>query len=425
LNFQSRRWIEIGEGGKLLFEEALAARYGLKPGSRVLVEEREGELRIFQPVSHLAKVYIEPTNACNLQCRTCVRNSWDEPIGQMSRATFGRIVEGLRNLSPAPLVFFGGFGEPLSHPDIVEMVAQMKSLGAPVELITNGTLLTREKSYQLVEAGLDMLWVSLDGATPESYADVRLGAALPEVLSNLTHFRRVRWGDYPPTFFFDYHLKPRIGVVFVAMKRNFADLPALLRIGNQFGASRFLVTNVLPYTPEMCDEILYGRALTDGLYRPTPWGVRVELPRVDWSEVTEGPLLDTLRRGHSMVLAGAALDEENDRCPFIERGATAIGWDGSVSPCLPLLHNQITYLNEWERRLKRYVVGNVNERNLLDLWNQPEYVAFRERVQKFDFAYCIFCGGCHLLETNEEDCFGNTFPVCGGCLWAQGVIRCP
>ncbi len=26
---------------------------------------------------------------------------------------------------------------------------------------------------------------------------------------------------------------------------------------------------------------------------------------------------------------------------------------------------------------------------------------------------------------NEEDCFGNTFPTCGGCLWAQGVIRCP
>jgi hypothetical protein len=30
-----------------------------------------------------------------------------------------------------------------------------------------------------------------------------------------------------------------------------------------------------------------------------------------------------------------------------------------------------------------------------------------------------------LLESNEEDCYGNTFPVCGGCLWAQGVIQCP
>jgi len=37
-----------------------------------------------------------------------------------------------------------------------------------------------------------MLWVSLDGATPDSYADVRLGAALPEVLANLKSFRNIR-----------------------------------------------------------------------------------------------------------------------------------------------------------------------------------------------------------------------------------------
>jgi hypothetical protein len=28
-------------------------------------------------------------------------------------------------------------------------------------------------------------------------------------------------------------------------------------------------------------------------------------------------------------------------------------------------------------------------------------------------------------ERYEEDCYGNTFPACGGCLWAQGVIQCP
>ena len=36
---------------------------------------------------------------------------------------------------------------------------------------------------ELVDAGLDVLWVSMDGATPESYEDVRLGAELPHVLA--------------------------------------------------------------------------------------------------------------------------------------------------------------------------------------------------------------------------------------------------
>ena len=403
----------------------MVSRYGFKAGTEVYVDEKHNALHLRYPVTHLAKVYIEPTNACNLECRTCVRNVWDEPIGQMNGKTFGRIVKGLKAFSPKPTVFFGGFGEPLSHPDIVDMVARVKAIGAPVELITNGTLLTPEMSGRLIEAGLDVLWVSLDGATPESYADVRLGAALPEVLANLTNLRRARWGDYPPPFGFDYHLKPQVGIVFVAMKRNIADLPAVISLGNRLGASRFLVTNVLPYTPEMCDEILYSRALTDTIYQSTRWGARMKLPKMDVNETTREALFRVMRGGHSVIFAGASFDESNDRCPFIQDGSMAIGWEGNLSPCLPLLHNHVSYLNGWERSLKRHVVGNVRKRDLKDLWNAPEYIAFRDRVQKFDFSYCIFCGGCDLLGSNEEDCFGNAFPVCGGCLWAQGIIQCP
>jgi len=415
----------VDKEGRLVLPPEVISRFGLKPGTRVLVDEGGNDLRLRKPVTHLSKVYIEPTNRCNLECRTCLRNVWDEPSGEMSSATFARIIEGLHCFSPPPTVFFGGFGEPLSHPGIVEMVARVKALGITVELITNGTLLTQDLSLQLIEAGLDMLWVSLDGASPESYADVRLGAALPEVLSNLANLRRIRWGDYAPPFGFDQHLNPQIGVVFVAMKRNIADLPAVIRLGNEIGASRFLVTNVLPYTPEMCEEILYSRALTDAIYLPTHWGARMKLPKMDMNETTRESLFKVMRGGHSMVFAGASFGESNDRCPFIESGSVAIGWEGNLSPCLPLLHNHVTYLNGWERSLRRYAVGNIIERDLNVLWNAPEYATFRERVQKFDFSYCIFCGGCNLIESNDEDCFGNTFPVCGGCLWAQGVIQCP
>jgi hypothetical protein len=67
----------------------------------------------------------------------------------------------------------------------------------------------------------------------------------------------------------------------------------------------------------------------------------------------------------------------------------------------------------------------VTENSLADLWNTPEHIAFRERLQTFDFPPCVLCGGCELAEKNEEDCEGNVFPTCGGCLWSQGVIQCP
>jgi len=401
----------VGSDGQIILPPEVAGRYGLRPGTELWVGEMADGLKLSLPASYLAKVYVEPTNRCNLECRTCMRNEWSEPLGQMEESTFSRILESLRFFSPLPTVFLGGFGEPLAHPRIIEMVTELKRLGAPVELITNGTLLSCQMSKSLIEAGLDRLWVSLDGATPESYADVRLGAALPEVIVHLTEFRDLRHA---------YPSMPQIGVVFVAMKRNIPDLPAVLSLGNQLGAQRFLVTHVLPYTAEMRDEILFSRALMDFVY-----GATLELPKLDMNEETREPLYWALRSGKNVIFAGGRPGGNSDSCPFIESGSTAISWEGNVSPCLALLHSHANYLDGRERFSRKYVVGNLKDCDLGTLWNKVEYVALRERVKIFDFAPCSICGGCDLAEKNEEDCFGNSFPTCGGCLWAQGVIRCP
>lgn len=413
----------IGKNGELIFPEEFHLRYGLKPGTPIHIDETGKGLRLRIPITHLSKVYIEPTNRCNLECRTCIRNVWEEPLGQMTRKTFSRIMEGLKDFSPPPTVFFGALGEPLAHPDILEMVAQAKSLNTLVELITNGTLLTRKMSKQLIEAGLDRLWVSLDGATPESYRDIRLGAMLPEVLANIKTFRDLRSSNFSPFLLSGFHMKPEIGIVFVAMKRNIHELPSLLSLAMRLGATRVLVSNVLPYTEEMSKEILYSRSLTDVLYQSSVF--QLDLPKIDVDEDTKRPLYLSLHAGHSLSLVRGNFWEGNDYCPFIENGATAISWDGNLSPCLPLLHTHTNYFDKIQRYVKHYIIGNVNESSLQGLWNQPEYLSFRQRVQLFDFAPCTYCSSCSLFWENEEDCLGNTFPTCGGCLWAQGVIQCP
>ena len=412
--------------GRLILPPEVAFRFGLTPGAQVRIDQATNTLRLRRPVAHLAKVYVEPTDRCNLECRTCIRHAWQEPLGEMTNVTFARIIKGLRAFSPRPTVFFGGFGEPLAHPNIVEMVTQAKAIGARVELITNGTLLDETLSRRLIQAGLDVLWVSLDGATPASYADVRLGALLPQVQANMARFRDLR-----PTSVGSLaedaviYSGPEIGIAFVAMKRNVADLPAVLRMGRQLGATRFSVTHVLPYTEEMCAEALYPRILTDTTDSPSRWLPRLNLPRLDATELTRDPLYRVSRGSWKASLAGNDLVTVSNRCPFVESGVTAIHWQGHVSPCLPLLHDHVSFLDRRERFSRRYVIGNVAERTLADMWNAPEYVAFRERVQRFDFSPCVHCGGCELAEANEQDCLGNTFPTCGGCLWAQGVIQCP
>ena len=404
--------IEIDNQGRGILPSEVVSRYGLKPGTKIFLENGGNGVGLRISRDEVAKIYIEPTNRCNLECRTCMRNIWDEPLGQMEGSTFSRILEGVRDLFPAPKIFFGGIGEPLAHPHIAEMVGQAKKIGSSVELITNGTLLTLEMSNRLLEAGLDMLWVSLDGATPESYADVRLGSALPNVLANISAYRKARLTEYTQRAY--------LGIVFVAMKRNIADLPALLKLGREMGARRFLVSNVLPYTAEMREEILYERSGMDFCLGPF-----LELPIIDVNETTCRPLYEAFDSGKSVVFSGNRNDEQKGRCPFIESRSTAVSWEGNLSPCLPLLHSHNSFLDRRERFSRRHIVGSVNEKALQDLWRDPQYAAFRERVRAFDFSPCAICGGCEMGEGNEEDCFGNEFPTCGGCLWAQGVVQCP
>jgi MoaA/NifB/PqqE/SkfB family radical SAM enzyme len=158
---------------------------------------------------------------------------------------------------------------------------------------------------------------------------------------------------------------------------------------------------------------------------PSQWLPRLNLPKIDINERTQAAFLNALRSGWNVTFAGNNLGGANDVCHFIESGSISIGWDGSVSPCIPLLHSHFTFLHRRKRLIRRHVIGNLAERNLIDLWNDPGYVAYRERVQSFAFAPCTFCGGCDMVDSNEEDCLGNVFPACGGCLWAQGLIQCP
>jgi MoaA/NifB/PqqE/SkfB family radical SAM enzyme len=410
----------VDEDGRIIFPPEIAARFGIKPGVEIHLDEGSNEIRLLRPTTQLVKIYIEPTNLCNLDCRTCMRNVWGESSGTMSDETFERIFEELKGMSPLPTVFFGGYGEPLIHPKIVAWVQRIKALGARVELITNGILLTEERSLQFIRAGLDVLWVSLDGSSPESYADVRLGSSLPQVIENLKTLSTIRYKATDID-----NSKPNLGIAFVAMKSNIADLPEVLRLGISLGAKQFSISNVLAHTPDLHEQVLYKRTIFNNATRLSTSYPHVNLPRMDWNDLTKDVLAEIYGRKYQLDLAGYETNRAVDGCPFIEQGSTAIRWDGSVCPCLPLLHTNQTYFENRLRHSQAYTIGNVLERNLLDIWNDEEYSNLRERVQRFDFSPCTFCNGCGLSENNQEDCLGNTKLACGGCLWAQGVIRCP
>ena len=89
-------WAEVDSEGRLVLPREVVQGFGLKPGVKMRLDEGENHFRLHRPLTQLTKVYVEPTVSCNLDCITCFRNEWDQPLGRMQDATFASVLEGLQ-----------------------------------------------------------------------------------------------------------------------------------------------------------------------------------------------------------------------------------------------------------------------------------------------------------------------------------------
>jgi tungsten cofactor oxidoreducase radical SAM maturase len=392
--------VTMTNGRGLVLPEDFLQRRHLPGELDCWLDERDGELILHPCLPDLRKLYIEPTTACNLKCRICIRNTWDDPIAHMSMQTYQLIVDSLVDLPDLKRVVFTSFGEPFTHPRLLDMIEAVRKRDLAVTVGTNGLLLDTKIAAELVKLGVERVMVSIDGGKPDTYAAVR-GAMLSQVVEHIRGLneakRQLR------------SLYPAVGIEFVALRSNVAELDDLAKMAAELNISRMLVSNVLPYTEELREEVLYS-------YEPVPpfkasgWALKLdawvswatqEMPRMHW---------------------GA-----ERRCRFVQDHATVVGWDGSVSPCYALSHNYSYYtVDGRKKQVNRYILGNVNDQSLADIWTSEEYVRFRSEVKAYRFPSCPDCDlreSCDLRERNLG-CWGWN-PSCADCLWAQGIIRCP
>ena len=116
----------------------------------------------------LKKAYIEITNRCNLRCAFCPGTS--RAPRTMSPAEFDLVLEKLQG--SVSYVYLHVMGEPLSHPQLAELLALAAAREMKVCITTNGTLLARQTETLLAAPTLHKVSVSLhsfegNGGAPE------------------------------------------------------------------------------------------------------------------------------------------------------------------------------------------------------------------------------------------------------------------
>ncbi len=132
-----------------------------------------------------AVVRIETTNACNAKCIICPHKNLSRTKKRMDEELFVRAVDECA-ANQCKEVHLHNFGEPLIDKSLAERVRYAKSKGiAKVKIFSNGSLLTRERGRGLIEAGLDEVKISFDGATREEFERIRHPLKFDEVVGNI------------------------------------------------------------------------------------------------------------------------------------------------------------------------------------------------------------------------------------------------
>ncbi|MEW6443449.1 MAG: radical SAM protein [bacterium] len=278
---------------------------------------------------------IEITNRCNLSCKMCSRLEELRAEGSvpadMSMETLRRILDQIRSVYHIGLF---GRGEPLLHPDLIGMIEYCAHRGVPqISITTNGLLLSGETRQSLAASKLTELRVSIDGADPKTYREIR-NADLEKVLDNVRQFTAS--SDIPVT------------VNFVLGESNWDGALGMPELTRSIGAQCLRVFNTL------------GRS-----------GSVLAMVQRDGHRAGS---YDRLRKDLSRRCAEMGLAFQIDRLgmrrclwPFF---MAFIDIDGHLTPCCRLEHIRLS---------------SVAKDGLFKAWNHTNVRAWRKRILRGDF----------------------------------------
>lgn len=185
--------------------------------------------RALKPGYKPIRMWVEPTNTCNLKCAMCPQSSGEKfKRGFMELALFKKIIDEAKTFVYDMNLHHTG--ESLLHPDIVEMIRYAKQAGIYTRLHTNATLLNEEKARGILESGLDFLSFSFDGFEKETYENIRRGANFEQTLNNILNFLRLKQsqGKQRPFTVFEvinFSGKPVGSPEELAFRQQFEGLP--------------------------------------------------------------------------------------------------------------------------------------------------------------------------------------------------------
>ncbi len=138
-------------------------------------------------------IVLESSNQCNANCAMCSRNKLDRKQEIMDFSLFAKIIDDAAKVG-VRIFQLSFYGESLLDPKLVEKVKYIFHTipRATVQIVTNGSLLTKEKTIELLEAGISEIRISIEGNNEEEFNKIRIGLNYNQILKNIKRLRMLR-----------------------------------------------------------------------------------------------------------------------------------------------------------------------------------------------------------------------------------------
>jgi MoaA/NifB/PqqE/SkfB family radical SAM enzyme len=145
-----------------------------------------------------SQIIVDVTEICNLSCIHC-----PHPQFKQSQYYDGRLLNPELNAKMVDevqqygqnitqYIRYTSEGEPLTNPHIYEMMEYAtRNSGVTVTLTTNGTLMNEKRIERLLATGIDVIDISIDAFTPETYSTIRVNGNLRITTANVLNLLRM------------------------------------------------------------------------------------------------------------------------------------------------------------------------------------------------------------------------------------------
>jgi MoaA/NifB/PqqE/SkfB family radical SAM enzyme len=290
-------------------------------------------------------IEMEVTQRCHLKCIMCEHTYWNEPNTTLSLEDFKKTMDQFPELKWAGN---NALGDPFLNKDYWEMVRIVGERGVNQEIYTTSSLLSEEDMERFVTMNTHLyVKFSLDGATKETYENIRKGVDFDKVVRNikaLDNYKK-KHGKYWPEIHFH----------FIIMKQNVHEAVQYL----DFLKSLNIDIGGIYYS-----RMLHKFPEAEGIYMDVPLDLVEKIKK--HAEELHLPVSFSQDMPHLWPPASECVAWT---MPYIFP-------DGTVIPCC--------CMNEQNRRCWQRAnrMGNVFEKPFREIWYDKPYSQMRERLWK-------------------------------------------